>query len=156
MKVIFLDIDGVLNHEHYYVNRSESDSMPYPLSEFDIESVNRLNNITDKTNAKIVISSSWRFTNGIYNILKKVGVTGEIIGITKYITKPSDKGYDIHVKRGEEIQEFLDNNPFITNYVILDDDSDMLTSQLDNFVNTSYMYGLNDECMELCLNILKE
>lgn len=156
MKVIFLDIDGVLNHEHYYVNRSESDSMPYPLSEFDIESVNRLNNITDKTNAKIVISSSWRFTNGIYNILKKVGVTGEIIGITKYITKPSDNGYDIHVKRGEEIQDFLDNNQFITNYVILDDDSDMLTSQLDNFVNTSYMYGLTDECMELCLDILKD
>lgn len=154
MKVIFLDIDGVLNHEKYYISRCDSDNRPYPLSEFDTDAVERLNEITDVTGAKIVISSSWRFDVGIHNTLKAVGVTGDIIGITKYITKPTDDGY-VHVDRGFEIQDFLDSNKYITNYVILDDDTDMLHHQLDNFVHTSYVDGLSESCKRKCINILK-
>ena len=33
----------------------------------------------------------------------------------------------------------------IKEYVIIDDDSDMLKSQLERFVQTSYDYGLRDD-----------
>lgn len=60
IKLIFLDFDGVFNHEMFYLNRGNN-NRPYPLSEFDEECVKRYNRIIKETNAKTVISSSWRF-----------------------------------------------------------------------------------------------
>ena len=63
MKVIFLDIDGVLNHENFYETRFNTEIYPngfgtYPLCEFCPESVGNVNKILKETGAKIVISSS--------------------------------------------------------------------------------------------------
>lgn len=156
MKVIFLDIDGVLNiipeewdeygaifHKHFESN---------------------LRKIIDNTNAKIVISSTWRFS-GI-KVMKEMWkarkLSGDIIGVTPYLLNKDDKLTSI--KRGYEIQDYLDNNPDIENYVIIDDDSDMLPSQIKNFVKTSENidhpdcidigYGLTNICTEKVINIL--
>ena len=56
----------------------------------------------------------------------------DIIGKTK------QKGF---IGRGKEIQDFIEENN-VKNYVILDDDSDMLESQMSNFVNTDCDLGL--------------
>lgn len=59
MKVLFLDIDGVLNSDTFYINRpKETKQLPYPLSEFDPACVERLNRIFSETKARLVISSS--------------------------------------------------------------------------------------------------
>lgn len=42
----------------------------------------------------------------------------------------------------------------VKNYVILDDDSDMLLSQRDNFVKTSWKTGLDSEKADNAINIL--
>ena len=64
MKIIFLDIDGVLNSEKWYIEIFDKNLYPnlenYPLCEFDPLAIEQLNLLTDKTNAKIVISSTWR------------------------------------------------------------------------------------------------
>lgn len=58
MKIIFLDIDGVLNSEVYYriVDRSKKD-----WSRFDPKAVELIKKLLNEFSAKIVISSTWRF-----------------------------------------------------------------------------------------------
>lgn len=56
MKIIFLDVDGVLNSEEFYMAHKED----IELQQIDEVCVKRLKQIVDATNAKIVLSSSWR------------------------------------------------------------------------------------------------
>ena len=68
--IIFLDLDGVLNYENYWVNRRKR-----PLREewhiryFCPLAVKRLNRITDETKARIVFSSSHRFYFDTFTLL---------------------------------------------------------------------------------------
>jgi acyl-coenzyme A synthetase/AMP-(fatty) acid ligase len=141
MKIIFLDIDGVLNvigqgrdqfgsifHKHF------EDNLRY---------------LIEQTGAKIVISSSWRFSG--LDIMKdmwlKRNLPGEVIDITPYCAMiHEDESYESYesVERGYEIQEWLNKHPEVENYVILDDD-DMLDSQLNNFVKTSENSHCNED-----------
>jgi len=149
MKIIFLDIDGVLNvipqgHDKYG-------------AKFHKHFEDNLKHIIEKTGAKIVISSTWRFggLQEMKDMWKDRNLSGEIIGITPYTLE--------YRKRGEEIKEWLDNNP-TEKYVIIDDDTDMLPEQKNNFVKTSdninhtgYIdvgYGLTKECAEQAISIL--
>ena len=71
--------------------------------------------------------------------------------ISSYDITPSLSG---DAQRGDEIREWLSKNP-VDNFIILDDDSDMLKSQLERFVQTSYNYGLRDDSiLEKAENIL--
>jgi hypothetical protein len=154
MKVIFLDIDGVLNvypqgydeygaiwHDHFIAN---------------------LKRIIDATDAKIVISSTWRMSG--LSIMKEMwakrGLPGEVIDITpNHMTRTGST-----LQRGKEIDEWLSFHPDVTHYVILDDDEDMEPHQMDNFVKTSgnvdhpdcvdVGYGLTDICTDKAIDIL--
>ena len=55
-KVIFLDIDGVLNTKYWHAQK-EKDQYGYT---FDATAVANLAKIIEKTGADIVISSSWK------------------------------------------------------------------------------------------------
>ena len=161
MKIIFLDFDGVLN-----VIPQERDKYG---SIFHIEFIDNLKYIIDKTDAKIVISSSWR-SDGMdvfQNMWKHRNYPGEIIGITpfSYFNEDLEPDTNIEIVRGHEIKWWLDNtNDNIENYVILDDDTDMLDEQLNNFVKTSdnidhedcidIGYGLTKQCAEKAIQIL--
>lgn len=160
-KIICLDLDGVLNvipqgHDEFG-------------SIFHSNFVDNLKHIIDETGAKIVISSTWRM-NGILEMKRMWevrGLPGEVIDITPTCYQMVDWGkferYD-EVERGYEIQDWLDKHPEVTNYVILDDDNDMLDSQRDNFVrcanNTDHEdcvdigYGLTKQCAEQAITIL--
>lgn len=184
MKVIFLDIDGVLNHEKWYKKRmslkdtigSKEWSEHYPFYEFDPESVHRLNKIIDETGAKVVVSSTWRHGRSVQDlqyILERVGFIGEIIDKTPSLNArigQESAGYT--VPRGCEIDWWLKSKKFqrinwskerqieyiekseVKNYIIIDDDSDMLYSQSEHFVKTSWDEGLNDMLMVKCIEIL--
>lgn len=148
MKIIFLDIDGVLNHEAFYKERFEKryeeGAIEYPYSEIDPRSVENLNNLIEETGAKVVISSTWRHSGLEYckNVLEFHGFKGEIIDIT-----PSSRcGM---CKRGNEINKWIEDNATLvgprhkfTEYVILDDDSDMLYWQRNNFLLIDRFVGL--------------
>lgn len=53
-----------------------------------------------------------------------------------------------------EIPEYLDAHENIKNYVILDDSTDMLESQMKNFVNCDLEIGLTKEDAEKAISIL--
>ena len=159
MKAIFLDFDGVLN----VIPQGHDDFGGI----FHPEFIENLRRIIEETGAKLIISSSWRHMG-----LKKLnmmwehrGYPGEIIGITPDLWR-NVIGEDFHEKmqRGHEIQAILDQNPGIINYVILDDDNDMLNTQFGNFVMCSNNinhpdcidigYGLTKECTNRAIRIL--
>ena len=149
MKIIFLDIDGVLNSELHVHEMGEA----WDGNQIDPKTVIRLNKITDATNARIVVSSSWRVCHSLEElrfILKAAGISAEIIGVTPILR--SD--------RANEIWEWLDNNKDIDNYVILDDDRlerkrDSSDPILDlHFVRTSWYDGLQDRHIEKVIGIL--
>ena len=66
MKVIFLDVDGVLNSEDdlliYRAKNNITGCILY--EEVEDRPLKLLKEIIDKTNAKIVVSSSWRIGCG--------------------------------------------------------------------------------------------
>lgn len=162
MKIIFLDVDGVLNSEKHYRKRGEpdyrwEDEPPYPLSEFDSEAVALLNRIIKETDAKIVVSSTWRIGRSVdelKELFKNVGVEGEIIDKTKILRER--RGYE-RVVRGTEIRRWIEEfeDESFENYIIIDDDGDMLPSQKkDHFVKTSFWFGLTEEDVEKAVSIL--
>jgi hypothetical protein len=139
MKIIFLDIDGVLNSQILYESgtREERGAMLYRKA---IEQINR---IVDETGAKIVISSSWRHSgleecNGK---LLRFGLKEKAIDVTPSLYFAKNKyDYNYSVPRGCEIKAWMEMNKGIlgdkiskVRYVILDDDSDMLYWQRENF-----------------------
>lgn len=123
LKVIFLDIDGVLN-----VIPEDRDEFG---AVFQAPFVDNLKMIIEQTNAKIVISSSWRHSGKsvMLEMWLKRQLPGEVIDITPNFMKVS-------AIRGEEIADWLHNN-WVDAYVILDDDDDMLPEQLRFFVQTA-------------------
>lgn len=160
MKVIFLDFDGVLN-----VIPQGHDSFG---GIFHPEFVENLSRIIDETEAKLVISSSWRHMGmeRLCRMWEHRGYPGEIIGITPDLYRHIDFEGERKMVRGDEIQAILDRKHEITNYVILDDDTDMLKSQRMNFVQTSANinhldcidigYGLTKECANRAIRILNK
>lgn len=155
-KIIFLDFDGVLS-----VSLQERDKYGQL---FHQRFVDNLKYVIDKTNAKLVIISSWR-TDGIdvmQNMWKDRNLPGEIVGNTPYCAKlETCRKYRENQERGLEIQEYIDENN-IDSYVIIDDDDNMLSQQIPFFVNTSslidedseYGYGLTKFCAEKAIQIL--
>jgi hypothetical protein len=147
MKIIFLDIDGVLNHEAFYKERYEKRNdgnvIEHPYNEIDSKCVANLNMLITDTNAKVVISSTWRHSGLSYceDVLSYHGFMGDIIDVT-----PSSPTRF----RGLEILDWIKNNEELigephynfTEYVILDDDSDMLYWQRNNFLLIDRFVGL--------------
>ena len=154
MKAIFLDIDGVLNL--YCESRDEYGCCFHP------HLVENLRSLVDRTGAKIVISSTWRFSGLaiMKEMWEKRNLPGEVVGITpNFMTH-----YGTTLCRGKEIAAYLEEHPEIESYVILDDDSDMEEHQMSRFVKTSgnsdhedcvdVGYGLTKICAEMAIEIL--
>ena len=157
MKIIFLDIDGVLNSEQHMKTepfRTGSSFMSYEGSQIDPELVKNLNAITDATGANLVISSTWRFkikeVRMFREFAKYVGIKAPIIGYTN--TVPDDTRRSIQAEtgnwidrvfRGHEIHAWLIDNKHleIDSYVILDDNSDM-EYMTPHLVQTQFECGL--------------
>jgi len=170
MKVIFLDIDGVLNNQQTFQSRYEHhQSTGEWLLEIDGIMVSRLANIVKETNAKIVLSSSWR--NGFsYDTCEPLGeqAQGLVDILNKYglsLYSRTGNGRD----RAEEIEEWLHNHRDIDTFVILDDDSYDLQKFIDReLVKTSFTApnemvknmgdctGLQDEHVVKAINILNK
>lgn len=151
MKVIFLDIDGVLN----------SWATGYKIT---TEKLQLLNDLIEQTGAKIVISSSWRIgSKDVNDFLDKNfskrtfrldNPNQELIDNIFY-KNTIDLTDTFGPSRGDEIQRWLNSHEDIESYVILDDDLDMLDEQLYNFVQTDTYFGLTDREIHLTCLILK-
>jgi hypothetical protein len=157
-KIIFLDIDGVLNV--YCEGRDK-----YGCT-FHKHFEDNLRWIIEQTDAKIVISSTWRMSGLeiMQEMWKDRNLAGEVIDITP-LAVVIEKEFDENVYRGFEIQQWINDNN-IKYYCIIDDDNDMLSSQQNNFVCTANNighpdcvdigYGLTRKCAEKVVEILNK
>ena len=145
-KIIFLDIDGVLNSQLFYTSGRASERRIKIENDIDPVSVGFLNTLIKDTGAKVVVSSTWRLGRTIQelqSILEHNGFVGEVIGKT-------DSLRGEHCLRGNEILKWIKDNEAIigcsysdyTNYVIIDDDSDMLYWQRNNLFLTDGYCGI--------------
>lgn len=144
MKVLFLDIDGVLNCRYTRLGEG-SDTLKTAGGLVSKSRIELLNTITDKTGAVLVLSSTWRHDDGIKLTLKNAGITGDIIGTTPNLSgRFTLRGNEIHAWIVEN--EKLIGKPYYDfhTYAILDDDSDMLYWQKDNFFQTDNSVGLTE------------
>jgi hypothetical protein len=158
-KIIFLDIDGVLNSSDYLATRSkdESEDLYKYLDNFiDERAVLVLEEIASKSNAEIVISSTWRLYHfeTLKTLLPNKGLTSKIIGKTPN-KKGCCRGCQIHQWIRDNISYLeVDSASSFKSYLILDDDTDMLLQQKDNFIHITNDYGLTEKYIQICLNVL--
>ncbi len=157
-KVIFLDIDGVLN-----VITKDFDEYGAIFQE---PFVSNLKTLIDQTGAQIVISSTWRHSGlkAMKEMWQKRGLAGEVIDITPDLAEIQDNGLWLGVVRGDEVKAWIDKNP-VDRYVIIDDDKDFHETQMPFFVKTSGNYshsgnvegyGLTTQCTIKAVSILND
>jgi hypothetical protein len=136
-KVLFLDIDGVLNSEEFYKNEFKSGNK---TSRFDSASVLIAKKIIEEYSLEIVISSTWRF--GAIDMLMHELQKNKLI---KYLHNDWFTPVIHPAHRGTEIKYWLDIHPEVTDYIIIDDDDNILEEQKNNFVKTCIQRGLKTE-----------
>jgi hypothetical protein len=147
MKVIFLDIDGVLNGFAEYTapavpchewNPSVMQRCGIAL-EMHWDNVKRVNRLIEQTGAKVVLTTSWRKGDDLWweSLLQTFDHAGFLRNTI------IDKTPSLASSRGDEIQAWLKDHPEVTNFVILDDINEM-HNLLDNFVHTNYQLGVQD------------
>ena len=141
MKVIFLDIDGVLNTKETYDNMYRTNgflsAMEVPIDKFRLE---YLKTIIDETDAKIVLSSSFR-----HFFIKEEGkiIPTSIKGknLHNWFLKYGIDIYDITPTNGytreEEIKEWLINNEEVEDFIIIDDDPTIFEDLSSKLIQTS-------------------
>ena len=135
--LVFFDIDGVVNHELYYRSdvyaerRAKDQGEDYHyIKNIDPKSIEILNEIHDWN---FVLSSTWRRNRGLnktQQALEANGFKGTLIDSTPVLG-------DRFTVRGNEIYAWLQMHISTAsnykNYIILDDDSDMLLWQAPHF-----------------------
>ncbi len=139
MKVVFLDVDGVI----------------VPWDCFDETCLQNLKAIIDRTGAVIVLTSTWRLARATRSIL-----VDELEA--RNIAAPYDDVPDFGQTSSARVQEilaWLAEHPEVTNWVVLDDEDlaavDETGEIADRFVRTESLQGLNrPELVERAVSIL--
>lgn len=143
MKILFLDIDGVVNclttHQRHR-----------GFIGIDPEMAFRVGKIQLDTGCEVVLSSTWRLGE-----VSREEVRNQVVNFID-VTPEIHTGGRYSGIRGEEIQDWLDRHPEVTKYAILDDDSDMLETQLPNFFQTTWETGITKEIAEAVTNHLNK
>ena len=170
MKILFLDIDGVLNTGRYskYMIENNLNDFDENGAMFDPNAVENLRFIIDSTNADIIISSTWRYDglDKMKKLWKDRNMSGRIVGITPHLISASFEEVDsknIWQKRpigsrGMEIDEWLRLNtnemlePYT--YVIVDDEDDFLLHQASHVVLIDPNFGLTKVIADEIINKL--
>lgn len=159
MKVIFLDIEGVLNtketYERVYRTRGYTTMIDSEIDNFRLD---YLKIIIERTDAKIVLSSSFRyFFDRKDDKLYPTTLKGEKLydkfkrhGIEIYDITPINMN-----SREKQIEEWLSNRNDIESFVIIDDDSTAFVELYDNLIHTSnirqnYLSSFLSESTGLC------
>lgn len=151
MKIIFLDIDGVLNTDKWEAYML---SQRLPLEDefgifFDKEAIDNLAKIIAVTKAEIVIHSTWKLGKSIdwlQLLWKKRSLPGNILGITPDVPPFYNKM--------DEIAAWLAANPDISNYVILDDEDEFSSYQRPHLIRIDSVIGITEENVNETVEIL--
>lgn len=132
VKILFVDIDGVLNS-------LDSAKKLGTFEVLDVEAVGLLRQVTEKHQAEIVITSTWRIDP---DWLRRINTAFAKAGWEKppIIDRTPDMADKI---RGEEIQTWLNANP-TESFIIIDDENDMKDEQMSRFVRCDNRVGFTE------------
>lgn len=164
MKLIFLDIDGVLN------SSSWNEAHPEEIHEgrlIDKEKVKLLSKLVQETQAKIVLHSGWRFWfNENMTPLRR-----EALYFVKLLEEQSLSLYDktpdltteeiraskkFSLVKASEILEWLKQHEEIDNYIVLED-LELHNKEIElHQIKTDASEGLTDENVAHAIRFLKQ
>ena len=155
MKLIFLDIDGVLNYEGYERFTRMGTRFVDPVL------IKRLKKIIDRTGAKVVLSSTWR--RGIYDMREGLTNTVDALDADDLLAEFNRYGIEIFdmtpvcglVPRVEEVRRYLDSwkGETIEQFVILDD-FPLMSPYENNFICTDCFTGLSEVDVVAAIELL--
>lgn len=135
--IIFLDVDGVLNNKANLLKTHDVMSL-------DPQSVSLIRALVAETEAKVVLSSSWRFSQSYVAYLEE-SLRFQFLDVT-----PKNRMNT----RGANIREWLEIYcDSIKGYVIIDDENDDIRD-IDHFVKTSFETGFTKVHYDKALKIL--
>lgn len=135
MRVLFTDIDGVLN--------------PHWKTKWSKIAIDQYNKVCRDFDLTPVITSTWRLNHTIeelQEIFTKQGIETPIYDFTPHIDQAD---------RGIEIKEWLSNNS-VDNFVIIDDKTSDIERHINNVVKCRSWIGLTREEYNEIKNILDE
>lgn len=166
MKLLFLDIDGVLNCDIYMSSdeylaeckslgivpegREVMDKAHY--LHIDPAAMKLLNVLVERSETKVILSSTWRLRYSLEEMramFKKRGATFQIEGVTPAKMSWRPRGMDV----AEYLSSIKKNGEVPEAFVILDD-IDEFSKLKDHFVQTSEEEGLTQEDVGRALKIL--
>lgn len=146
MKLIFLDIDGVLN--------SATGKEPY-VSDMEVEKLKLLKKLIDDSGSSgVVITSDRRYSK--VDMEDKTEAFDQfeifIVGETR---RPNQD--DLEDNRGKQIMDYLSSSKEdIDRIVILDDNDDGISNFFEEeFILVNRFFGLNNSVYQKALEILK-
>lgn len=148
MKVIFLDYDGVVNTPIWDERGNIDYNHPSDGKVNNYQAIMWLNHLLWRTNAKIVVSSTWRYCcndTSYQDCLYNAGLK------RKYEIKDCTAWFGNNT-RTEEIHQYLKEHPTIDKYVILDDEQ----VEDENFVKCDPHYGFGYNEFIKALEILNK
>ena len=138
MKVIFLDIDGVLNNDHTTARFQGYLGIDPILAA-------RFRRILRITGAQVVLSSTWRLYRDHREEVKRI--VCDYIGVTDNERDGFRNNF-----RGDEVKRYVLAHPEITKYCCLDDNNDFYPDQ--NLFQTSFSEGLTEEIADEVIQFL--
>lgn len=147
IRVIFLDVDGVLNSDK---------TVRTTLSGFTFvgsRHVKNLKRIIDSTGAKVVLSSDWRYNRDDPRYNK------EFLELKRELLKYGIQIYDYtpelpSAHRGNEIDRWLQGHSEVSNFVILDDRTDIDPNK-NHWIQTVMSRGLGKAEADEAIRILR-
>ena len=154
MKIIFVDVDGVLNCE----KTTKRLKVNYEFFFVDTCKVLRLRDIVERTGAKLVLSSTWRLGADPKAFYIEREALRELVAEFRRVRCPL--WFDVtpclpHAKRWQEINAWLMNHD-TDDFIILDDVGEELKPFDDKLVLTNVHDGLTKERAELAISLLNK
>jgi len=156
MKVLFLDIDGVVlagrhlwSPHGFTAPDGRHIARGQDRNALPADTVALVHSVLQATGAQLVLSSTWRLHRQARDHMDAA-----TLGPFHPDWKTDDLDGGGLPVRGAQIQRWLDAHPDVTAYAILDDDSDMLPSQMQHFVKTDHGRGLTKDNVGCVIRIL--
>ena len=147
MKLIFIDIDGVMN--------SAMGKEPY-MADMEVSKLKLLKSIIDDNGVLgIVLTSDRRYSKVYMKYFIDALDQFEIfmVDMTRW---PKSIEEDIEDNRGKQIRDYLKDNK-VDKFVILDDMDDGISSFFPNeFIMVNRFYGLNEDVAKKIKEKLKD
>lgn len=131
MRILFLDVDGVLNSTRTYIASGGYPKFLHQRQGFDWVAIKLLQRFCDSSGVQIVLSSDWRGSFTAKEVGTAFGLP--IIDSTPVLVEEI---------RGVEIKAWLDAHPDVEVYAILEDEAEMLPEQESRVVRTDPQEGM--------------